>query len=302
MQPPKKILFTLLLLFLSAESSFSQVLVARYAYYALPADTVPKTKIFPSVSAILQNSRGFLSRNNELAWGAFLTENAELLRWKNKNFVVFQALQEVNADMYNDIGFNPKISTWMEEFFYARKIKNGDWRIGFQHRSKHDIDNGEPVVWDTTKRFFPESRVIILNGLFAGFLKEFSPSEKWKMMLSARYEWFLVRYDSRFPYGNNKQLWSNAQMSALLTGQVMRKVFKEWNIYALAWLNPVLFGQQTPLKANYRAEIGLQLNGEKAYGRAFVAFEHFFDHLYRPFPVANSTLWFGARVSGWRFR
>jgi hypothetical protein len=281
----------------NAVNTYAQVLVTRYANYTLASDTVEKMQIFPSVSAVLQNSRGYLSRNDDLAWGAFLTESAVFLR-KKKNFLIFQALQEVNADIYNDIGFNPKISTWMEEFFYGRKIRNGQLLFGLQHRSKHDIDNGEPAVRDTSLRFLPNSRVVILNGPYFSAQKKFDLTEKLSTKFLLRYEYFTVHYDSRFPYGNYEQSWRNARMSVLANWQIEQKIRKHWAVYMLNWVNPVYFVKQTPFKFNFRSEVGLQLLGEKANGRVFVAYEHFFDHLYRPFPVANGTLWFGTRVSG----
>jgi hypothetical protein len=189
----------------------------------------------------------------------------------------------------------------MEEFSWAKRHRNGIFQFGFQHRSKHDIDNGEPIVWDTTKRFFPESRVIILNGAFAGISFEKMSKKNWHFLTSLRSEWYLVHYDSRFPYGNKKQSWNHARFSALLTWQAERKVFQNWAIYGLTWLNPVFFSKETPLKANYRIELGVKLFGERAAGRVFTAYEYFFDHLYRPFPVANATVWFGVRASGLDF-
>jgi hypothetical protein len=289
-----------LLLFAAAGELTGQVLGSRYVHLRLPADSSAKIKIFPYVSALMQNSKGVFSHKDELAWGAFFAERVILLQ-KKRHFIIFQASQEINADQYNDIGFNPKTAVWMEEFSWAKRHKNGIFQFGFQHRSKHDIDNGEPIVWDTTKRFFPESRVIILNGTFAGISFEKKSGENWSFLTSLRAEWYLVHYDSRFPYGNKKQSWNNARFSTLLTMQAERKVLQNWAVYGLCWVNPVVFSDDSPLKANYRAELGIKLFGERAVGRVFTAYEYFFDHLYRPFPVSNATLWFGMRVSGLDF-
>ncbi|WP_157698987.1 hypothetical protein [Bernardetia litoralis] len=264
-------------------------------------------------------SRGFSSTESSQGWNAQVCGIVDMVRWKSKkndigfHSIAFMSSIEVNANIYNNIAFNPRGIILQESFAYFNKKKGFTWNIGFTHKSRHEIDSDSPPN-DTTSRigYQPTSRVAILNGFHLEAVSDkISLSPKVTTNIWGRAEYYTISEDSRFPYFTEKQSWDYMSGMVLLGGRVDIKLSKKeknvWGFYNRSWVNTAIFSKKVKeeggeiFKFNYRIESGFSFKGIKGKGEFFVAREHFFDDLSSPRPISSSVWLVGIRGRGFLF-
>ena len=264
-------------------------------------------------------SRGFQSTENSQGWNAQVCGMLDIMRWKSKknnvglHSIAFFSSIEVNANIYNNIAFNPRGIILQESFAYFNKKKEFTWNIGFTHRSRHEIDSDSPPN-DTTSiiGYQPTSRVAILNGIHLEAISDkinFSPSIT--TTIWGRAEYYIISEDTRFPRFTEKQSWDYMAGMILLGGRIDIKLSKKeinsWSFYNRSWVNTAIFSNKVKkeggeiFKFNYRTELGFGFKGLKGKAEFFVAREHFFDDLSNPRPVSSSVWLVGIRGKGFLF-
>ncbi len=265
------------------------------------------------------NSRGFSSTENSQGWNAQVCGLLDIVRWKSKkndvglHSIVFLSSIEVNANIYNNIAFNPRGIILQESFAYFNKKKNFTWNIGFTHKSRHEIDSDSPPN-DTTSRigYQPTSRVAILNGLHVEATSDkINLSPKITTNIWGRAEYYTVSEDSRFPRFTEQQSWDYMSGMVLLGGRIDVKLSQKeknaWGFYNRSWVNTAIFSNKVKekggenFKFNYRIESGFDFRGLKGKAEFFVAREYFFDDLSSPRPISSSVWLVGIRGRGFLF-
>ncbi|WP_338813163.1 hypothetical protein V9L05_17640 [Bernardetia sp. Wsw4-3y2] len=303
--------------------AFSQAHVMRN-FQALPfLDTTATHSTEKTYFAVTNfaghNSRGFSSTENSQGWNAQVCGLLDIVRWKSKkndvglHSIVFLSSIEVNANIYNNIAFNPRGIILQESFAYFNKKKNFTWNIGFTHKSRHEIDSDSPPN-DTTSRigYQPTSRVAILNGLHVEATSDkINLSPKITTNIWGRAEYYTVSEDSRFPRFTEQQSWDYMSGMVLLGGRIDIKLSKKqknaWGFYNRSWVNTAIFSNKVKekggenFKFNYRIESGFDFRGLKGKAEFFVAREYFFDDLSSPRPISSSVWLVGIRGRGFLF-
>lgn len=267
----------------------------------------------------VHNSRGFASTENAQGWNAQVCGILEIMRWNGKknqdkrHALTFFSSIEVNANIYNNIAFNPRGVILQESFAFFTKQKNYTWNIGFTHKSRHEIDSDSPPN-DTTSiiGYQPTSRVAILNGFHLEMTSDkIKISNSVSSNIWARTEYYIISEDSRFPRFTKKQNWDYLSGMVLLGGRIDIKLSKKdinsWSFYNRSWTNTAIFSKKVKenggeiFKFNYRIESGFGFKGLKGKAEFFMAREHFFDDLSKPIPT-NSSVWLiGIRAKGFLF-
>ncbi len=264
-------------------------------------------------------SRGFSSTESSQGWNAQVCGMLDMVRWKSKknktgfHSITFFSSIEVNANIYNNIAFNPRGIILQESFAYFNKRKKYTWNIGFTHKSRHEIDSDSPPN-DTISRigYQPTSRVAILNGFHLEAISNkiyLSPTITTNIW--GRTEYYTISEDDRFPRFTEKQSWDYMTGMVLLGGRMDIKLSKKeknaWSFYNRSWVNTAIFSDKVKeeggknFKFNYRIESGFGFKGRKAKAEFFVAREHFFDDLSSPRPVSSSVWLVGIRGRGFLF-
>jgi len=278
---------------------------------------------FAVTNFVGHTSRGFQSTENSQGWNAQVCGMFDIVRWKGKNknnkndvglhSITFFSSIEVNANIYNNIAFNPRGIILQESFAYFNKRKNFTWNIGFTHKSRHEIDSDSPPN-DTTSRigYQPTSRVAILNGPHIEILSDkINLSPTITTNIWGRAEYYTISEDSRFPLISEEQSWDYMTGMVLLGGRIDIKLSKKeknvWGFYNRSWVNTAIFSNKVKeeggknFKFNYRIESGFDFRGLKGKADFFVAREHFFDDLSSPRPISSSVWLIGIRGRGFLF-
>jgi hypothetical protein len=302
--------------------AFSQAHVMRNFQASPFLDTTAthstKKEYFAVTNFAVHNSRGFQSTENSQGWNAQFCSMFDIVRWKSKkndglHSITFFSAIEVNANVYNNIAFNPRGIILQESFAYFNKKKNFTWNIGFTHKSRHEIDSDSPPN-DTTSRigYQPTSRIAILNGFHLEAISdEIMISPSITTTIWGRAEYYTVSEDDRFPRFTEQQSWDNMAGMILLGGRIdIRLSKREKNalgFYNRSWANTAIFSNKVKerggenFKFNYRAESGFSLKGVKGKVELFVAKEYFFDDLSSPRPISSSVWLVGFRGRGFLF-
>lgn len=116
----------------------------------------------------IQRSSG--SYGGEQAWQFRTHVQAEVYRFSDSTDAVqlsttIEAHQELTANPFNDIAFNPRAMRWEEFVWFHVGLRDVSLRAGFVHRCKHDIDNiNGPDERNPTSPSLAEQRTIILTG------------------------------------------------------------------------------------------------------------------------------------------
>lgn len=122
--------------------------------------------------AEIQRSNG--SYGGEQAWQFRTHVQAEVYRFTDSADAVqfattIEAHQELTANPFNDIAFNPRTMRWEEFVWFHVGLRDVSFRAGLVHRCKHDIDNiSGPDERNPTSPSLAEQRTIILTGPVLG--------------------------------------------------------------------------------------------------------------------------------------
>jgi hypothetical protein len=217
------------------------------------------------------------------------------------------AHQEMTANPFNDIAFNPRTMRWEE--YVQLLITTSTWtgRIGWLHRCKHDLDNLDgPSELDPSSAGQGVQRTIILSGptLSAGT----APFELFggRLRIETGVEWFVIAADYRSPSQSVAVgSWKHMQGAVWGRGVAAWELSPNLRIQTQYYLSAPWFSARlgapddTPLPHEARAEISLCVNGRTASVELGAHVEHVFDELSfldaRPSTYAGIGLRFAPR-------
>ena len=292
-----KALFTFGLIYLLANSSVAQIQVSRnFEAHPLSQPMTEERRVLGNTFFGAEMGLGFFSAEEEQTWNVKFHGFIEFYRWGNRASIGLSLAHELHANPFNEINFNPRGAIWNESLVYYRKVESATLQFGLNHRCRHNIDNADPPSPNISRLdYIPQSRVLVLTGISAGFLAdpiELHPS--WQFTFFARADAYIYTEDARRPRTNQEGSWEDIRGSAFTGISIIHPISDLWQVYSRNHFNYVIFEQDNN-QVNYRAELGISLTGEKARTSLFLAFERFFDDTSRPFPLPSSVLSIGIR-------
>lgn len=294
----KKLL--LILLFFEILNGQAQILVSRNFSTIFIADSSLNNSWFGKTAYAAELNRGLASKENEQAWNMKFNGFFELYRWKSTALINIYS-QELNCNVYNPLGFNPRGNIWNEQISLIQQRQNFQWETGISYRCRHDLDNADPPNQNAiSTNYVPLQRVLVVAAVFLAASKNFVFSENIALQTSAKAEYFGYMEDNR-RNGNKERSWEKMQGSMLLTYKMEFLRKKKWQIYQRTFLNACFFGEGNLANWNSRAEIGGQFKSKKAVFQCFSAYEYFFDDVSVPKPQFSEVFNFGFRIQGIEF-
>ncbi|MEY3387172.1 MAG: hypothetical protein RIR53_1983 [Bacteroidota bacterium] len=241
--------------------------------------------------------RSYGSAFDEQAWQFRTHLQAEPYRFSDTGQSVIwtttiEAHQEMTANPYNDISFNPRTMRW-EEFFWLHVITEGfAARVGFVHRCKHDIDNlsgadeGNPI-----SPLQAEQRTLILTGPTIAASVPSLSTRLGTVTASAGAEWFLNSSDTRRG-GTDVGSWAHMQGAAWMRAQCITRISRDVAVLTSAFACVPWFesrqGASPDVPYEARGELALSLTGATARVDIALVAERSFDEPALTFPVASS--------------
>lgn len=292
-------LITFGLLYLMTLSGQAQIMVNRnFDINPLQEKTDKDKRIFGNTFFGAEVGHGFFSAEEEQTWNIKYQGFIEFYRWNNKAVVGLHLAHELNSNPYNEIYFNPRGAIWNESLVYHHKLNNATLQLGANHRCRHNIDNADPPRQDISRyEYEPQSRVLVLTSLFAGYLSDpIELASDWQLRYFGRADAYLYTEDARRPRENQEGTWENMQASSFGGFSLEYTFADQWQCYSRNHLNYVLFADY-PNQINYRAEAGVSVLGDASRTSLFVAYERFFDDVNRPFPMESNVLFIGLRAT-----
>jgi hypothetical protein len=203
-----------------------------------------------------------------------------------------EAHQEMTANPYNDIRFNPRTMRW-EEFFWMHMIaETYSVRAGFVHRCKHDLDNlGGPDEDNPVSPLQAEQRTIILTGPAIGITWLPKSTSVGELSLSAGAEFFVNASDNRRP-GTIAGSWSGMQGAVWSRIQNMIRISAHVGLLMSASISVPWYatrpGASSAEPYDARAELALTLMGPTSRMDIALVGERSFDELAMTMPAASS--------------
>ena len=217
------------------------------------------------------------------------------------------AHQELTANPFNDISFNPRTMRW-EEYVQVH-LSTASWtmRAGWLHRCKHDIDNIDgPSELNPLSPQSAAQRTIILSGptISAG-LAPF-PFLGAVCRVEGGAELFVLASDYRRPAQSQPiGSWKAMQGAVWGRGAAAWSLTDRLRLQTMYYLSAPWFSdrigapQDWPLPHEARAEVSLEVNGTAASMALVLHAEHTFDELAfldaRPSTYVGIGLRFGPR-------
>lgn len=217
------------------------------------------------------------------------------------------AHQELTANPFNDISFNPRTMRWEEHMQIHVSTTSWSMRAGWLHRCKHDLDNLDgPSELDPSSAGQGVQRTIILSGptLSAGTAPFELFGGRWRIETGV--EWFVIAADYRSPSQSVAVgSWKHMQGAVWGRGVAAWELSPNLRIQTQYYLSAPWFSARlgapddTPLPHEARAEISLCVNGRTASVELVAHAEHVFDELSfldaRPSTYAGIGLRFAPR-------
>lgn len=293
----------LVLTFSLAQISFSQIFVSRTALYLpnqkLSADSLDETGVMANVSFNADIQRGGFSTNGEQAWSYRLGGVAELYRWSNGTSLNLSGFHELVSNPFNDIGFNPRQALWMEQL----SLSSGNtfnYEVGFSHRCKHEVDNGDDSRGDSAAGGGSMKRVVLLSGPFLQVQSQENLSSDLTANWCARADYFAIRADYRRPSTDSSFLWNDLGGAVSLAGKLSARL-SSITLFVRFVGSAFLFDRSTVNKTSpvqARAECGVSLVGKRGVITLFTSWEYWHDDMSSPRPQASRVLAVGIRFSG----
>lgn len=262
-----------------------------------PVRTGMPSGVMPSLLGGGEFQRSWESSFGEQAWQFRthlqaepyrFTDSADAVQWTT----TIEAHQEMTANPYNDISFNPRTMRW-EEYFWLHMITADVMaRIGFLHRCKHDIDNlAGADEFNPISPLQAEQRTIILTG--PTFAATFAPQKTpfGRLTLSSGAEWFLNSSDNRRP-ASGVASWDHMKGAAWVRLQNITPVASGVALLASAFAALPWFearpGASSDVPYDARAELALSLTGVTSRIDIAIVTERTFDELAMTMPAISS--------------
>lgn len=249
--------------------------------------------------------RGYGSPENYLAWLYKIAAYAELYRGDDWS-IGFAHANELMANPYSPIGFNPRAVVWEENIFVAWQMQDWTLRAGVVHRCKHEIDDSEPDDFaHIPMGFTPERRVIIVTGAeVAAILRGVTV-----LGFSGTLSGSIAAYPSARDYRErgfdtlSDSLYTSPDMRKAIGAVAAGAIFKR-TIAGQAAIYGRFFGEAIPMNSlewNGRGELGVMLTGHAGTLCGFLSAERMYDDFSSLVPRPASVYSFGLRFSGGGF-
>lgn len=265
-------------------------------------ESIPNRKsatsgVMPSIVGGGEFQRSWGSFAGEQAWQFRTHLQVEPYRFSDSTDPVqwtttIEAHQEMTANPYNDIRFNPRTMRW-EEFFWMHMIaETYSVRAGFVHRCKHDLDNlGGPDEDNPVSPLQAEQRTIILTGPAIGITWLPKSTSVGELSLSAGAEFFVNASDNRRP-GTIAGSWSGMQGAVWSRIQNMIRISAHVGLLMSASMSVPWYatrpGASSAEPYDARAELALTLMGPTSRMDIALVGERSFDELAMTMPAASS--------------
>jgi hypothetical protein len=262
---------------------------------------------------------GFNSASDAFGWGIDIGVAIELYRWSERASLTGISDMELTANTKNDIHFHPRGGIWEEGLLYTHRSEGYDWQIGYLHRCRHEVDNGENGEYTQS----PLERLLIYGSLISRFyfdpiyldahtsLDPLHPEQD--HLLPQLKPWiagdlYVIREDYRQP-GNYSAFGSNYKnilftLSAGANVTIAR--LGSGVIYSHGGIGVTAFGTDgsffkkfSTLKSvslDGNIELGLTLEGRAAIFDIYIGYQGMSDDGTNPLPQSSKFLLLGIRL------
>lgn len=277
----------------------AQIMASRAAS-VVTLDTAVTPGFFTRSVFAAELQRARHSTADDLAWTIRTAGVWELYRWSDALALSGAAHQEVVANPYTSLGFNPRGVTWEEQLTLTHGATHALWQLGLFHRCRHEIDNSDPADQRTLQpEFVPAKRVVVLSGMQAAVLMRAMRVGMTRMRGALRVERYLAREDTRVPLAGGNPDWAHASTTVSGFARAERSGGSV-RPYARAWgALPIFGGQQSSVPGgNARLEAGARFTGTAGGVDLFAAAETVLDDLATVTPRRSRLLGLGFRLSG----
>lgn len=216
------------------------------------------------------------------------TDFADAVQWTT----TIEAHQEMTANPFNDISFNPRTMRWEEYFWLHAITADVSARIGFLHRCKHDIDNlAGADEFNPVSPLQAEQRTIVLTGptIAATLAPQKTPFGR--LTMSGGAEWFLNSSDNRRP-ATGVASWNHMKGAGWVRLQNVTEISPSVSVLATGFAALPWFearpGASSDMPYDARAELALSLTGASSRIDIAIVTERTFDELAMTMPAISS--------------
>ena len=262
-----------------------------------PAHSGEPYGVMPSLLGGGEFQRSWGSTFGEQAWQFRTHVQAEPYRFTDSTDAVqwtttIEAHQEMTANPYNDISFNPRTMRWEEYFWLHMLTREASVRVGFLHRCKHDIDNlAGADEFNPLSPLQAEQRTIILTGPTVAATLSPQKTSFGQLSVSGGAEWFLNSSDNRRP-ASGVASWDHMNGAAWLRLRNLTQISSSVAVLASAFVAVPWFEARPRASSDVpydaRAELALSLTGATSRIDIAVVTERTFDELAMTMPAISS--------------
>lgn len=278
-------------------------LLIHPAYTPSQADTggfLTRTSMWGGVQ------RGLGSAEERFGWLLDLGAVVELYQWEHSSLLAISGMQ-LNADIHNEISFNPSGIIWEEHLMYATRGEYTNWQLGFAQRCRHDVDNLD--IKEATGE--AQQRTLIYSSITA---KAVLPRYRFWNTVNLR-PWFegdvyLISQDYRIPKAASSAIPSIEKLAASIGMSYDIRfnddVDRGW--YLNLATTVALYGRETgfidkfatvkDFDVDQRLELGYIIPGRSGKLRIFAGTEFLRDDGTMPYPEKNQYVFLGFRIAG----
>lgn len=287
------IIFTFLA---SQPELWAQIRPAR-TWESTPMRARSASGVMPSLLGGGEFQRSWGSRFGEQAWQFRTHVQAEPYRFTDSTESVqwtttIEAHQEMTANPFNDISFNPRTMRWEEYFWLHMLTDSYNVRLGFVHRCKHDIDNlAGADEFNPISPLQAEQRTVILTGPTIAASASAVKTAFGSLTIAGGAEWFVNSSDNRRPALGSGS-WEHMKGAAWLRLQNTTRVAPGVSVITSAYCAVPWFdarpGASSDVPYDARAELALSLTGGASRIDVAIVTERTFDELVLTNPVSSS--------------
>ncbi|MGL1903377.1 MAG: hypothetical protein OCC49_14655 [Fibrobacterales bacterium] len=241
-------------------------------------------------------SRGFGSTGQEHYWNIKFNALIEFYNWGSVKLGLIGS-NELTANPYSDISFNPRSSNWNERIivYVDHGAITSEW--GITHQCKHDIDNHGTAQRGDGTGFVGGNRVIVLTSVHGGAsTRNTFLSGRITVDSDVRFNHYILAVDEIVGDTIQSLDWSTIRQSLHLGVRAGYAIGGDNLIYLNSWVNPIRMGGGSDMQVPYHVESGLSLAGHSAYLDIYYAYEHYFDDVINPWSQSSDVYSLGLRI------
>ncbi len=301
----------LLLIVVAATNVLAQVRPSRTWWHSADWQRPPAGPM-ASVQGGADVARSSGSTYDEQAWQFRTHVVVEPYRFTDSTADVqvtttISAHQELTANPFNDISFNPRTMRWEEHMQIHVSTTSWSMRAGWLHRCKHDIDNIDgPSELNPLSHQSAAQRTIILSGPTLGAGLAPFPLLGGLVRVEGGTEFYVLASDYRRPAQPQPVgSWKAMQGAVWGRGAAAWSITDRLRLQTMYYLSAPWFSnrydapQDRPLPHEARAEVSLGVNGAASSVDLVLHAEHTFDELAfldaRPSTYVGMGIRFGPR-------